>query len=339
MADFDKISINRTYYNVKDATARNALSEAETKLNEIDSELSETSAKANDVADKMAKLPIGTQFSGGRLYNSFYNPANYDTPYTYVDGVSGNDETAKPLTDMPFKTLDAALQAALSVSSNALIVFKTSGTYTCSLTGFSNSSFHFEAEDGVNVTVKFTGSSLFFYSSHVAFNGPSSGSLTVDFQNIENVRFESASSVHNNATIKAKYLHIIGGVFSVTSCTMLCELVNNGAIISASQTTFKPSAVRSRIAVIENLWGRASFDTCTFDASGIASLGSVIMLYAYAAQYNIMNCSAAAKLANVRPYYLSTSELRTTDTDKLASYGDLKAIATGSSTVVTTNTP
>ena len=332
MADFDKISINRVYYNVKDTAARNGLSDVKTQVNEI-------TTKAYDTADKMASLPFGTQFTGGRLYNNFYNPANYDTPYTYVDKVNGSDETAKPLTDMAFKTLDAALQAALSVSSNALIVFKTGGTYTCSLTGFSNSSFHFEAETGVDVTVQFTGGTLFFYNSHVAFSGPSSGSLTVDFQNIDNVRFESASSVHNNATIKAKYLHIIGGVFSVTGCTMLCELVNNGAIVSASNTTFKPSAVRSRIAVIENLWGRASFDTCTFDASGITSLGAVVMLYAYAAQLNIMNCSASAKLANVRPYYLTTSELRTTDTDKLTSFGDLKAVATGSSTVVTTNTP
>lgn len=329
MPDFDKINIDAVPYNVKDTTARQQIA-TETKARE---------QADNAFDEKISKLPYGPQYTGGRLYNTFNNPANYESAYTYVDAFDGDDTTAKPCSTSAYKTLDAALQATLSVFSNALIVLKTSATYTTSITGFSNCSFHIEALENVNATVQFTGNSLFFYQSHLAFNGPSGGSLTVDFLNIDNVRFETSSCVHNNATIKARYFQVIGGFFSATNCTIQSCFVNNGATVSVSSSTIKPFAVRSRIAVVENLAGRATFDRCVFDPSGIVSLGQTNVLYAYCAAYNVIGCSVPEKLDNVRPYYLSTSELRTTDTAKLASFGELQAIATNTSSVVTTNTP
>lgn len=128
MVDFDKISINGTYYNVKDTTARQQISQQGEAIQEIDEKIenipqmyvsldSYQGTFDQKIAAAIADCPYhGTVFIPAGVYNSA-QPITINKPITILGDYTGWDPEAIPSTEYSQTQIISTASIAVLVSS------------------------------------------------------------------------------------------------------------------------------------------------------------------------------------------------------------------------------
>ena len=159
----------------------------------------------------------------------------WHTPYkdsatsSYVDTVNGDDSTAElENEEKPFKTLEAAWEAAGKVGNDFRFYFVTRGDYFLPARVITGAVIHFNAlVDGVHIYTKNDYGNLFLYDAHINLRcEDTSGRIKLIARATENpaqrmqIEAEGSTVWVNRGDFDCSKLYIIQGSASLTNCTV-----------------------------------------------------------------------------------------------------------------------
>lgn len=148
---------------------------------------------------------------------------------SYIDTVNGNDETAELYDpEKPFKTLEAAWEAAGLVSNDFRFYFVTRGDYFLPARVISGAVIHFNAlVDGVYIYTKNDYGNLFLYDAHINLRCENTnGRIRLIARDTEDpsipaqIEAEGSTVWVNRGDFYCSRLYMIQGSASLTNCTV-----------------------------------------------------------------------------------------------------------------------